>query len=139
MSTRQNILNQFVTDISAMTVVPLQEVHQKQPTLADVEKLSFPSAFVYTGVETRVEDSRAVIGYENWDMEVVVEVWSKEDNLESILEEIHAAIFADYTLGGNAVEAKRLGSDTWILDYEGTWYVLYIPFAVFFRHVRGIM
>jgi len=142
-TTRQNILSQIQTDIVAITsaeVAVFKSVQCKQPGIPDIEKNEYPCVFIYTGPEKRVEDpSRAVIGYETWDWTVMIEVWSKESTMETLLSLIHSALFADYTLGQNAVLCRRSGVDTWVLDPEHDWCSMVIPYLITYRHTQGVM
>lgn len=143
MTVRQNILARIKTDLEAILSdgeVLFKSVQCKQPGLPDIESVEYPCAFIYSGPEVRVEDpTRAVIGYETWDWTIMIEAWVKYDSAESILPLIHKALADDYTLGQNAVLCKRIGVDMWVIDPEHDWCSMVIPYAVSYRHPKGVM
>lgn len=136
-TTRENILDRIKTDLTAVTGV--NYVTLLQPSPVDLETIAMPAIFIYTGPETRLSDNRAVIGYENWQWEVILEVWARDTDMEALLGLIHAAMFADEELGNYAVISYRTGVDMQIVDPEQSLQVMVISYEVIYRHVKGVM
>ena len=136
-TTRENILEQFKTDLTVVTGI--NYVERLKPSPVDIETVPMPAIFIYTGPEVRLRDERAVIGYETWDWEIVLEVWARDTDMEVVLGNIHAKMFADETLGGYAVTSCRTGSDSQVVDVEQSLQAMLVLYQVIYRHVKGIM
>ena len=139
MTTRVNILNRIETDLNALS--ELQEVILlRKPTVFDLDNVKQPAAIIYPGPERKIKTGdRAVIGKENWDWAVFIEVWAIDTDLEVLLSVIHSALFNDFTLGGFAVVAEREAVTMWVVDLEESQQAMLIEMSILYRHERGIM
>ena len=136
-SKRQDILAQTVTILTTLT--SLKHVENKRVSPVDLETVPLPCAFVFGGVEQKLNDDRAVIGYENWLWRVVIEVWVKDADPEDILKEIHDLMWTNRNIGGFAVTSDRVGVDLLVVDPEQFIEALLIDYDVLYRHQKGVM
>ena len=136
-STRQNILNQIVTTLESLSA--LKYVEQKKISPVDLETVPFPCAFVFSGAERKLNDDRAVIGDENWSWRIVIEVWAKDTDMESLLKEIHDLMWINRSLNGYAALLDRVGVDFLVVDVEQSIEAMLIDFDVLYRHKCGVM
>lgn len=136
-TTRVNILERIKTDLTAVSGV--QYVDLLQPSPVDLDTIDMPAIFIYTGPEVRLSDNRAVIGYESWQWNVVLEVWTRDTDMEALLGKIHAAMFADEEIGNFAVTSYRTGVDMQIIDPEQSLQAMIIEYEIIYRHIRGVM
>lgn len=136
-SARKRILARFQSLMDSVSGINYTEVNRM--TVVDIGEVKFPSVFIYSGPENRLKDDRATIGYENWEWRVYLEVWGESMDAEEMLVKIHAAVFGDYTLGGNCFEAVRTGVDMWVVDPSRVLSAMLIEYTVVYRHVLGIM
>ena len=136
-TTRQNIFAQIKVILE--TVLSLKSVEINKTSVVDIETISFPCAFIFFDRETKLGDDRGIIGYENWEMSVSIEVWSDERNdQEVLLGEIHTAMAADYTIGSFAVTSDRIGASLFVLDPTRSISSMVIDYSVLYRHLNGI-
>ncbi len=138
-STRKLILDKFVSVLE--TLSSLSHVEKKKITPVDIETVPFPAAFVFSGAERKLGagDSNAVIGYENWNWRVTIEVWAKDTDMENLLKEIHDLMWTNRKLGNYAVTTDRVGVDFLIVDIEQSIEAMLIDFDVIYRHTKGVM
>lgn len=137
MTTRENILAQIKTTLEA--VVGMTEVQVNRTIPVDIETVGFPCAFVYSGKETRLTDDRAVIGKENWEWEILIEVWGRDEDMEALLGLVHTAMYNDYSIGGHAEYSYRTGVDMLTIDPERSLEAMLLTYSVIYRHTKGVM
>ena len=136
-SKRQDILSEIVTILE--TLVSLKHVELKHVSPVDLDTVPLPCAFVFGGAERKLNDFRAVIGYENWLWRVVIEVWVKDSDPEDILKEIHDVMWTNRSIGGHAITSDRVGVDLLVVDVEQSIEALLLDYDVLYRHERGVM
>jgi hypothetical protein len=136
-STRQEILNEWITILGTLST--LKHVELKKITPVDLETVVFPCAFLFGGAEQKLNDGRAVIGYENWLWRVTLEVWGKDQDMEALLKEIHDLMWTNRSIGGHAVTSERVGVDFLVVDVEQSVEAGLIDFDVIYRHTKGVM
>jgi len=140
---RQDILARIKTDIEAITddsdntVFKFVDITKIPPTSLDV--VPFPSCFIYSDRETRLEDDRAVIGRENWEWYVILEVWALDKDMEELLEYLHEKLFSDYTLNSLASYCERMGVDFFTIEPTRRLESMVIPYRILYRHTQGDM
>lgn len=137
MTKRQDILEQLKSMIE--TVYEVKYVEINRMTVLDLDTVPMPCVFIYSGREVRATDDESVIGFENWDWNIVVEVWANDMDLEDLLGKIHAAIYEDYTLGNLASYILRTGVDMLVVDPEKLLKAMLIDYQVKYRHQIGVM
>ena len=136
-SIRQQILAELVTILK--TAPSLQYVENKKISPVDIETVAFPCAFIFSGAEQKLNDGRSVIGYENWNWRVVIEVWVKDADPEDILKEIHDLMWTNRSINNLAVTSDRVGVDFLVVDVEQSIEAMLIDYDVLYRHERGVM
>lgn len=134
---RQSILNRIKTILEGVSSIKKVDINKSSPV--DIETTPFPCAFVYSGKDAKIiEGEYAVIGYENWDWLVNIEIWYGEsDTQETLLGEVHTAMYADHSIGGYAVTSNRTGSEIYVLDPERAVNAMILDYQVIFRHKNG--
>jgi hypothetical protein len=135
MSTRTDILNAMATALTTITTISTIEVNRVTPV--DLDIVSLPALFIYSGEEHRVENERQTMGYETYEWIVILEVWGNIDtNLETLLTSIHNIMFTNYQFGGKAVYSFRTGVDMQTLPEESL-NAMRIEYTVVYRHIMG--
>ena len=134
---RQEILAQIKTILEDVDDVNYVEIDRATPV--DLDTVSLPAVFVYTSREVRCYDERAVIGYETWDWELVIEVWTQETDQEELLGKIHSAMFADNDLGDHAILNVRTGVSFYVLDVTKSIKSMVLTYYILYRHTLGVM
>ena len=137
MSKRTDILAHLKTTLEGVSGIEEVQINRTIPV--DIETAVFPCVFLYSGIETRLMDNRAVIGYENWEWTVLIEVWGKDEDMEALLKLVHDALFADEQIGGHAVTSYRTGVDMLVLDPDRHMEAMLIQYTIIYRHTRGAM
>jgi hypothetical protein len=136
-TTRQLILNQLEIVLKAVSSVKYVELERSIPI--DLDTLPLPCVFVYSGKENRVKDERAVIGKETWDWEVSLEIWTN-GNVESIIGEIHSALWTNRSLGGYSVMTIRDSIEgIYVIDEDSDTKSIILNYIITYRHALGIM
>ena len=136
-TTRQNILDHIKTILE--TIVSIKSVEINKTSVVDIESIAFPCAFIFSDRETKLGDNRSVIGYENWEWIINIEVWSDERNdQETLLGEIHTAMAADYTIGALAATSDRIGASLFVLDPTRSLSSMVLDYSIIYRHTVGI-
>ena len=134
---RQNILEGIKTILEGIASINYVEINRISPI--DLETIPYPCAFIYPDAETKLNDNRAVIGYENWELGISIEVWANKDtNLETLLGEIHTAMVNDYRIGGHAVTSDRIGSELFLVDPVREIQSMILNYSIIYRHRKGI-
>ena len=136
-TTRENILDKAKVILTAVDGVLYVDLLHPSPV--DIETIPMPAIFIYTGPEVRLNDNRAVIGYETWQWNIVLEVWARDTDMEALLGKIHTAMFNDNDFSGSAVVSYRTGVDMQVVDVEQSLQVMVIEQEIIYRHVKGIM
>jgi hypothetical protein len=136
-SVRQEILNEIETILSSLAT--LKHVEKKKISPVDLETVPFPCAFIFSGAEQKLNDGRAVIGYENWLWRVTVEVWGKDQDMEALLKEIHDLMWTNRNIGGHAITSDRVGADFLVVDVEQSIEAILIDFDILYRNTKGVM
>ena len=77
----------------------------------DLDALTLPALFVLQGSD---QEAARSTGYEVFTWRVVVEAWCRDTDAEAVFASIHAALSADPTRGGTAMNCRRTGSDVLI-------------------------
>lgn len=136
---RQKILTGFKEILEDIDTISLNHVEINRSTPVDLDIVPFPACFIYSGPEELAADEEQVVGHETFKWEVVIEAWLKEGDVseEYLLGEVHKAIFADYTLGGNAAYSRRIGSQFQVLDPDRAMRAMRINYVVTYRHRIG--
>lgn len=134
---RQLILDRIKTILEGVSSLKNVEINKTGPV--DLETVAFPCAFIYSDRETKIGDDRSVIGKENWEWMINIEVWSSDDQVqETLLGEIHTAMAADYTIGGYAVTSDRISATMYVLDPERAINSMVLDYQVIYRHKVGV-
>lgn len=115
----------------------------------NIDAAPMASCFVYAGPETRVTaDNEATLGFETWDMIVIVEIWAFKTDLEIILGRVHRALnddrflTVDYTPRGQllcATGIKRTGADPQYFEADNEKKAMLVSFIARYRHEIGDM
>lgn len=143
MTVRQEILAEIKTTLENIVDSSYNQVFKfvgdtKSPINLDTVPL--PAIFYYSGREIRIEtDDRAVIGKENWEWYITLEVWAQDMDMEELLEYIHEALYANYVLGNHAEWCERMGVDFFTIDPNEQLQAMVIPYRVIYRHNLGNM
>ena len=133
---RQQILAYIKTILERVPSIKAVEINKT--SVVDIETIAFPCAFIFSDRETKIGDDRGVIGYENWEWMINIEVWSDERNdQETLLGEIHAAMAADYTFGGLVPTSDRVSSSLFVLDPTRAISSMVMDYNVLYRHRNG--
>ncbi len=134
---RQQIFAQIKTTLESVSSIKSVEVNKT--SVIDIETVAFPCAFIFFDRETKLRDDRSVIGYENWEMLVNIEVWSDERNdQEDLLGAIHTAMAADHQIGGLAATSHREGASLFVLDPTRSISSMILDYSIIYRHKNGI-
>ncbi len=140
---RQDILAQINTDITAITSggsTVFKTVSTKRPTVVDLEVSPLPACFIYSDRDTKVTEGKdTTIGKETWEWYVMLEIWAIDSVIETLLDNIHTAMYADYKFNNNAVWSERMGFDPFIIDPDQRLEGMFIPYRVLYRHSLGAM
>jgi len=132
MSVRSSILADFE---SVLTSIPgVGEVFIGKYEQVDLDHLTLPALFVLQGSDQ--EGARST-GYEVFTWRVVVETWCRDTDVEAVSASIHAAVSADPTRGGAALNCHRTGSDVFSLDPGRGLIALQQSFEILYRHPVG--
>lgn len=134
---RQNILARIKEDLEA--IASIKEVYLYESGPMDLETVPMPCAFIHTSDEARLVDSRAVIGYETWSWQVVIEVWAVDKEMEDLLNDIHTKMYSDNSFNDYAIVSYRTGVDFLFIDPERALESMLITYEITYRHVKGTM
>jgi len=135
-TTRQNILANIQSVLE--TISRIKSVVAGRMVMPDFNINPMPIAFVFSGDEKDFTDQVGVINYESWLWEVVIMVWTQDEDIEDYVGLIHNAMALDETRGGNALECKRkaaLGS--YAVDPSGSIEGIELIFEIQYRHTYG--
>jgi len=133
---RQQILAQIKTILK--TVSSIKSVEINKTSMVDIETIAFPCAFIFSDRETKLGDDRSVIGYENWEWMINIEVWSDErSDQETLLGEIHTVMAADHQINGLAVTSDRVGASLFVLDPTRSISSMVLDYQIIYRHRNG--
>jgi len=136
-TTRMNILNTIKSVLEGVSAI--QEVQVNRNTLVDMDTISMPCAFVFSGAEVRITDSTyAVIGYETWDWTVSIEVWAQDTDMEELLGDIHTAMHNNEHLSTYAVTSFRTGVDHFVVDPTQLLAGMLLDYSIIYRHRKGV-
>ncbi len=114
MSKRTDILARVVTDLLAVKyddddtsgfLKYAIEVDRK--AITDLDKLPTPYALVSLLSETNSGDESGGIGRESWTASLIISITARGLDMETVLEQVNTAMYADKSLNGNIDYLKR--------------------------------
>lgn len=132
---RQTILSKIGEVLEGVSGVEKVEIERSTPV--DIDTIPFATCFVYSGPEERATDDRSTIGFETFDWTVVIEVWVRNDDCETLLGAIHKAMFNNYSFGGYALNSKRKAVTMELLDVSKELKAMVVQYSVLYRHLNG--
>jgi len=132
MSVRSSILADIETTLKDIPGVG--DVTTGKYEQVDLDQLTLPALFVLQGSDQ--EGARST-GYEVFTWRVVVEAWCRDTDAEAVFASIHAAVSADPTRGGKALNCHRTGSEIFSLDPGRGLIALQQSFEILYRHPVG--
>jgi len=136
-TTRQNILANIKTVLEGISRI--KSVITNRMVIPDFNINPLPIAFVFSGDEKDATDEIGVLYRESWLWEIVVMVWTQDEDIEDYVGLIHNAMAADETRGGYALECKRKGAlGSYAVDPSGSIEGIELIFEVQYRHNYGI-
>jgi hypothetical protein len=140
-TTRVNILDRIEYDLKNGVSDLLTVEVLRKPTITSVDTVLQPAAFIYPGPERKIKggDSRSVIGKENWEWTVFIEVWAMDTDMEALLGSIHTVMYADYTFNKYAVYSERESVVMWVVDPDEMQQAMLLEYSVIYRHTLGTM
>jgi len=143
MTTRQEILGEIKSTLENIVDSSDNQIFKfigDTQSPINLDTVPLPAIFYYSGREIRLEsDDRAVIGKENWEWYITLEVWAQNTDMEELLEDIHEALYSNYTLGRHAEWSERMGVDFVTIDPAEHLQAMVIPYRVIYRHNLGNM
>ncbi len=135
---RSDILTYIGTMLGEIS--DIKEVFVNKPTVVDLDTVSLPCAFIFSGPETRLVDPHySVIGYETWDWNVLVEVWAQDTDMEALLGTIHEKMHSGEQMNSKAVTSFRTGANMMVVDPTQSLEVMSIDYSIIYRHIKGGM
>lgn len=133
MTTREEILANLDAVIGGIPSVGTVVVGKIDP-VDRIEALTLPCAWVFPGDERMTESTASM---ETWEWSVEIEVWAKDSDLEPLLGAIHAALAADATRGGFALNCYRDGSRFFAVDPARSIGAMQLSYRILYRHPFG--
>lgn len=134
MTVRGSILSNLQSTLHGVVALKAVEVGKYEPV--DLAEIAFPSAYIFQDSDY-LDEAVQVTGYQVFNWVVVVEVWCKAADIETLLGAIDAAVAANDTLNGNALYAYRTGSRVYQVDPVRGIAVLQADFKIQYRHPYG--
>ena len=132
MSKRSDILANIGTTIAAVSGI--NQVETGKWSEVDLKDLTLPVAFIFLGTD---EISPPPVGYEQFWIPAVVEVFCKDSDMESLIAAIHAAMLVDVTRGGHALQTVRETCDPFAVDPTRGLAGFDLTFKIQYRHPVG--
>lgn len=135
-TTRQNILANIQTVLEGITRI--KSVIANKMVIPDFNINPMPIAFVFSGEEKDFTDAVGVLIRESWRWEVVVTIWTQDEDIEDYIGLVHNAMALDETRGGYALQCKRVAATApYAVDPEGSVEGIELVFEVQYRHTYG--
>jgi len=113
-SVRSDILGHIETALKGITDVGDVLTGKWKFEEADLESLNYPALFIFQGSDNESQNSD--FSKELFDWNVIIEAWCADTTVEALFAAIHTAMAADSTLGGHAIQSRRIGSQIFALD-----------------------
>jgi len=135
MSKRTDILAEIKRTLEG--IMNIETVEVDRIDAVDISISPLPAAFIYSGKDKLVDVESPAIGSETWDWEIIIEVWSKNTEVEELLALIHNAMHANYKLAGLAEYSKRVSVDIFVIDPTKYLKSMIIKYQVIYRHILG--
>ena len=135
---RQNIIANMNTVLTAISGINYVESNRTAPVKLD--DVALPACFIYSGVQVQIlSGAEAVIGYETWDWDVIVEIYTKTTSPEALLQTIYNALYTSRSHAGYALRTTLMSVDPLDFDPTGEYTGLMLVFRVAYRNVSGIL
>jgi hypothetical protein len=143
-TTRQDILTVIKSTIEG--IVASNDVRRFKSVIlgrmppSNTQNVPYPTCFIYSDRETRIDEGiEAVIGMETWSWMVVLEVWASDAIMESLLNDIHTAMYTNRYFSNHACYSERVGIDFLIVDASNQITAMLVPYRIVYRHKLGDM
>ena len=111
MSVRSNILSNLETVIAA--IPGIGTVTAGKVEYVDLDNLTLPACFILKGPERKITGSTE---HEAFAGTVLVEVWCKDSDVDSLHASVHKAMAFDISRGGYALNCFRESSEPLAVD-----------------------
>ena len=135
---RQNIIANMNTVLTAISGINYVESNRTTPVKLD--DVALPACFIYSGAQVQIlSGAEAVIGYETWDWDVIVEIYTKTTSPEALLQAIYNALYTSRSRAGYALRTTLMSVDPLDFDPTGEYTGLMLVFRVAYRNVSGIL
>jgi hypothetical protein len=132
MTVRASILTDLEGSLAAITAI--NQVEAGKWLDFDLKAVTLPIAFVTLQDDDPAEGA---MGFETFWVNAVVEVWCADEDLETLIGAVHAAIMADVTQGGNSLNTKRTSCVPFSLDPVRGLTGFAMTFRILYRHQFG--
>jgi hypothetical protein len=132
MTVRGDILGHIETTLGNITGVGDVSVGKFRDV--DVDAVRLPCVFADYSNDRPGEGSS---GFETFVVPVEIEAWCTDTNRETFLGLVHAALMADYTQGGHALNTTRTTCQTLFVDPGRHLSGFILSFEILYRHPRG--
>ncbi len=134
MTVRQAILANIKAILSGVSALQGVEVGKYDPV--DLAETTFPTAFLFADWDL-YEEAERTTAHEVFNWNIVIELWCKAADGETLFGLIEAALGADLTLGNTALDCRRLRSDTFSLDPVRGILSIQLTYKIKYRHPYG--
>lgn len=138
MSTRVRILDAIEKNMEDTSSIKDVFVNKVSPV--DLDIAAFPAAFIYSDSEELVLDERATMGFDTWEWQIVIEIWTNQYAvLDEILVDVHNSMFENYRLDGNAMNSYRTSLSEVIIDPAKEIKAMVLNYSVLYQHKYGLI
>lgn len=138
MSTRVKILDAIKKNMEDTSSI--RDVFVNKVSPVDLDIAAFPAAFIYSDSEELVLDERATMGFDTWEWQIVIEVWTNQYAvLDEILVDVHNSMFKNYRLDGYAMNSYRTSMSEVIIDPAKEIKAMILNYSILYQHKYGLI
>lgn len=134
MTVRASILSDI--DGSLRAISEIKQVESGRWLDFQVEDVQLPIAFAT--LQNDAPAGGGAVGYETFNVTAAIEVWCVDTDLETLIGAVHAAIMADLTQGGFAMNTHRESCTPYALDPVRGLTGFVMTFTILYRHSFGV-
>ena len=138
MSVRTDLIDELKRTIEEISIV--NTVEKIRPTPQDIEVTTLPVVYIYAGPSINITATEmGVIGQETYDWTIILEGFVDENTeVETLLYELHKALFANQTLDDKAIYCNIMSTDILeAITSDKAFNGIMIEYHVLYKHAQG--
>lgn len=134
LSVRQRVMEQLRLTIENISEIKSAEI--QRGTVINLAQVKYPSVFIDVVSQTRNEAANTN-KHEGWDMQISCSLFTKPENAETNIANIHKGVLANSQMGGLAIDTNLQSIISLEIENDNSLKIEQMLFNITFRNEQG--